>query len=172
MRAFARIFAAASLAAVTPATAAAAETADPKAAAAAFESLCLANAGSAAAVRAAAPAAAFAQGPTLPELQRGQGAFEGYTKGPLELVLREAKSGSFGCILLFPPDEAAGNASVAAAVTALSGVALKSSGGGAKSWRAKWTPLTAPKGSEVVLTIHGGTGRRIAILALESKAKK
>jgi hypothetical protein len=146
--------------------------ADPGAAAAAFDSLCLDNAASADAVRRAASAAGYAQDAPMPEAVRGQGIFEGWTKGVLELVLREATSGSFGCILVFPLDRATDNPSVAAAVTALGGLSLKSSSGGAKNWRAKWAPLRAPKGSYVLLIIQSVEGRRVASLFLESRGKK
>lgn len=156
-----------------PAAAAAGDVgADPKAAVAAFDALCLDNVDSADAVRGTALAAGYAQNSPMPETVPGQGVFEGWTKGALELVLREAKSGSFGCIVIFPPDAAADNASVAAAVTAHGGLSLKSSSGGAKNWRAKWIPLQAPKGSDVALIIQRLNGSRVAMLILESKAKK
>jgi hypothetical protein len=156
-----------------PAAAAVGEAgADPKAAAAAFKALCLDNAASADAVRGAAFAAGYAQDAPMPEIRPGRGVFEGWTRGVIELVLREAKSGSFGCILVFPPNAAADNASVAAAVTALGGLSPKSSGGGARNWRAKWTPLQAPKGSDVLMIVQRLDGRRVAMLILESKARK
>ena len=143
----------------------------PSLAAKAFADMCLGNAGSAEAARTAAGVLGFRKGPVLPPLGSG-GALESYDKAPLELVIREAKSGSFGCIVLFEPEASASNEAIAQAVTALADVRLLSSKGSAKSWRATWTPLAAPKGSKVYLTINHGTGKRTAILSLESKAKK
>ena len=153
-----------------PAESGAVPTADTAAAAAAFDEVCL-RSESADQARQKVQAAGYVQGDTLPGLMGGA-PLETYSKSPLEIGIRSKKSGDFSCLVIFAPDAAADNAAVATAVTALPGVALLSSKGSAKQWRATWTPLRSPKGSKVYLTIHHGIGHRSAILTLEAEAAK
>jgi hypothetical protein len=144
---------------------------EPAAAVDLFGQVCLDHATSPQAARDAAAALGFEKQAMLPGI--GGGApLEPYLKSPWELLIRDAKSGRFSCILLFPLDDGAANAAVAEAVGALPGLSVKSSKGGEQAWRAKWMRSAAPKGSEVVLTIDSDTGSRVAILTLESKSAK
>jgi hypothetical protein len=146
-------------------------TADTGAATRAFADICLAHSGSAADARRAIESAGFTRGETLPGLMGGA-PLDTYRKAPLDIGFRQRGGGGFSCIVIFAPDPAADNAAVAGAVTALPGLAPLSNKGNAKSWRATWTPLQAPKGSKVYLTINRNIGHRGAILTLEAKAKK
>lgn len=166
------MLAAALLFAVTaPAADPGVRTVDPGVAAEAFAGFCLAHQGSADAARRAVEAAGFTKGETLPGMMGGA-PLETYARSPLEIGIRQRRGGGSSCIVIFAPDAAADNAAVAGAVTALPGLTLLSSKGSAKNWRATWTPLNAPKGSKVYLTIGDGIGHRSAILTLEAKAKK
>lgn len=161
------------LAALAAPAAAAAEpvaTADLTTAVGSFSDICLAHP-NAAEARRAARAAGFVQGQTLPGLMGGA-PLETWSKAPLDIGIRARRGGGSSCIVIFAPEASIDNAAVAAAVTALPGLAPKSSKGSVKSWRATWTPLQAPAGSKVYLTIGNGIGHRSAILTLESSAKK
>jgi hypothetical protein len=146
-------------------------TADAGTATRAFADICLSNSGIVEDARRDLEAAGFVRGRTLPGLMGGA-PLDTYDKPPLSIGLRQRRSGGSSCIVIFAPDAAADNAAVAAAVTTLPGLALRSSKGSARSWRATWTPLRAPKGSKVYLTIGDGIGHRSAILTLEAEAKK
>jgi hypothetical protein len=137
----------------------------------AFADVCLAHPASAGAAREAATAAGFSKDQTLPGLAGGP-PLEGYSREPLELVVREQKNGPFGCLILFRPEDGTGNATVGSAVGALPGLSPKSGGGSDKGWRQVWDVAAAPPGSKVYLTIDKGIGWRSAILTLESKAKR
>ncbi|HEX8238891.1 MAG TPA: hypothetical protein VF574_04025 [Allosphingosinicella sp.] len=144
--------------------------ADVGAAAKSFADICLAHSDSAQQARLEAELRGFRKGDTLPGI--GGGApLETYSNSPLDVAIREGKSGRFSCILIFAPEESVDNAGVAAAITALPGLTPRSSKGNAKNWRATWTPLAAPKGSKVYLTIGHGIGHRSAILTLESETR-
>jgi hypothetical protein len=145
-------------------------TADLATAIGAFSDICLAHPGAAEARR-AAEAAGFVQGRTLPGLMGGA-PLEIWSKAPVDIGIRARKGGGSSCIVIFAPEPRVANAAVAAAVSALPGLAPKSSKGSDKSWRATWTPLKAPAGSKVYLTIGNGIGQRSAILTLEAKAMK
>ncbi|HEX2763837.1 MAG TPA: hypothetical protein VHM92_08380 [Allosphingosinicella sp.] len=136
-----------------------------------FSDICLAHSGSADEARRAAEAAGFTKGDTLPGLMGGA-PLETWNKPPLDIGIRARRGGDSSCILIFAPEHEVDNAAVAAAVGAIPGLAPKSSKGSAKSWRATWTPLKAPKGSKVYLTIGSGIGHRSAILTLEAKPRK
>jgi hypothetical protein len=156
--------------AAKPDAAEAVPTVDIGAATSAFEELCL-KSRSAAEARGKIEAAGFTKGQTLPGLM-GAAPLDTYGKAPLDVAIRQSRDGDFDCILIFAPNAAADNAAVAGAVTALPGLALKSSKGGARNWRATWMPLQAPKGSKIYLTIGHGIGHRSAILTFEAKAEK
>lgn len=165
MRASLRLLAAAVAVAAVPAGAA-----EPGAAVDLFRQVCLEHAQSPQAARDAATALGFEKRAPVPDI--GGGSLDPYVKPPWELAIRDAKSGRFSCIFLFPLDDGTSDAAVAEAVGALAGLAMKSSKQNAKQFRAKWSRAAAPKGPEVVLSIDSDTGSRVAILTLESKSAK
>src|SRR5438128_12531324 len=102
---------------------------------AAFAGVCLAHPDSGAQARAEAERAGFVRGETLP-LAGGLPPLVTFDKPPLALLFRERPNGEFGCVLLFRHEEGISNAAVADAVTALPGIAPRSSSGNPKRWRA------------------------------------
>ena len=91
---------------------------------------------------------------------------ETYASGDVELLLRPEKKG-FGCLVVYElADTSTTTQTLAGAISALPGLALK--GSGKDKVRVSWS-LTAPAGSEVKLTVYPKMSPRAPILALESK---
>jgi hypothetical protein len=134
----------------------------------AFSEICLANAGSLEAARAAATAApwSFQHSEELPAYGGGP-PMQGFASGDVELLLRSGKKGAFGCLIMFKMPDATANEQLRDAISKTSGLTLTNPGGG-KEYRADWRSPALPAGSKVQLTVYN-MKPRAPIIALESK---
>jgi len=135
----------------------------------AFNEVCLANAASIDAARAAATSApwSFQHDQDLPAYGGGP-PMQGFVSGDVELLLRSDKKGAFGCLIMFHMPDGTSNEQLRDAISRAPGLNLTNPGGG-KDFRAEWRSSSLPPGSKVQLTIYNKMKPRAPIIDLESK---
>jgi hypothetical protein len=135
----------------------------------AFSEVCLANAASFDAARAAATAApwSFVHEEDLPAYGGGP-PMQGFVSGDVELLLRQGKKGAFGCLIMFKMPDGTTNEQLRDAISKAPGLTLTNPGGGG-DFRAEWRSPSLPTGSKVQLTVYNKMKPRAPIIDLESK---
>jgi hypothetical protein len=135
----------------------------------AFSEVCLANAASFEAARAAATAApwSFQHSEDLPAYGGGP-PMQGFVSGDVELLLRQGKKGAFGCLVMFKMPDGTSNEQLRDGLSKTPGLTLTNPGGGG-DFRAEWRSPSLPAGSKVQLTVYNKMKPRAPILDLESK---